>query len=84
MTLKTAIFTTTDDVPEMHRHVGYFYWPNGELANVVFRGSDPVALREKIVAFYDDQKVQADAKVTKIDARTKEGKALLAAQKVAA
>jgi len=46
-----AIYETADSVPEGHRFVGYFYWPHGELANVVFRGAAPEALRNQIAAF---------------------------------
>ena len=49
--IKIAIYTTTDDVGPDERFIGYFYWPHGEVANVVFRGDDPDALRVKIAAF---------------------------------
>ena len=52
---KVAIYHTGDDVPDNHRFVGYFYWPHGEVANVVFRGDDGEALRSKIAAFAADQ-----------------------------
>jgi hypothetical protein len=48
---RVAVYRTADDVPADHRFVGYFYWPHGELANVVFRGSDPDALRARIAGF---------------------------------
>lgn len=50
-----AVYITPDDVPADHRFVGYFYWPHGELANVVFRGADPVTLRDKIADFATTQ-----------------------------
>lgn len=55
-----AIYTTTDDVGPDARHVGYFYWPSGQVANVVFRGDDADALRIKIAAFAEAQFARAD------------------------
>ncbi len=48
--IRTAIYRTEDDTPADHRFVGYFYWPDDTVANIVFRGPEPDALREKIVA----------------------------------
>lgn len=59
-TIKIAIYTTTDDVGPDERFIGYFYWPQGQVANVVFRGDDPDALRAKITAFADAQLERAD------------------------
>ena len=89
MTCKTAIYTTTDDVPASERAVGFFWWPPhgkspSERANVCFRGTDKAAVQLKIETFYNEQMAKDAANATKIDARTKEGKALLAAQKLAA
>lgn len=53
--VQIVIYKTDDDVPEKHRFVGYFYWPHGEVANVVFRGDDVDALRNQIGAFVQDQ-----------------------------
>ena len=58
--IKVAIYATTDDVAPDQRHVGFFYWPQGEVANVVFRGDDPDALRAKIAAFAEAQLERTD------------------------
>lgn len=83
MTAKTAIYTTTDDVPAAHRCVGYLYIA-GDVMPVVFRGSDPENVRAKITAFHEQQAELDRQRASKIDKRTKEGKALLAAMKEAA
>lgn len=69
---KIAIYTCLDDAPEAHRYVGYFYWPSGEVANVVFRGPEPVALRAKIAAFAEAQlEAVADERARRAEAAEK-------------
>lgn len=83
MTAKIVIYTTSDEVPDAHRCVGYLYI-KGEAMPVAFRGSSPENVRNKITAFHDQQEELDRQRATKIDGRTKEGKALLKAQKEAA
>ena len=86
--LSVAVYQTADDVPEAHRFVGYFYWPNGEVANVVFRGAEPDALRSKIAAFATDQLNREASLSATVSARreasTAKLKATLLAKKSAA
>ena len=58
--IKIAIYTTADDVGPDDRFIGYFYWPSGQVANVVFRGADADALRVKIATFAGAQFARAD------------------------
>lgn len=58
--IKIAIYTTADDVAPAERFVGYFYWPQGLVSNVVFRGADADALRAKIAEFAEAQIARED------------------------
>ena len=70
--ISVAIYETRDEVSESHRFVGYFYWPSGEVANVVFRGSDAGALRSRIATFASAQLARNDETGAAITARRAE------------
>ena len=46
-----VVYETRDLVPAEHRFVAYFYWPNGTLASVPFRGATAEAVRSAAGAF---------------------------------
>lgn len=83
VSVKTVVFEAQDEVPNAYRCVGYPVL-GGEFMPVAFRGPDPEAVRTKIAEHFQRMADFDAEKMNKVDGRTKEGKALLAAQKEAA